>query len=554
MDASNIVNAPLIIPETLNECIKNATDCILFKYDQDNHPSYHELEKEILREESKLITFRNLQWQDKRLKIPDKLCASQIGDVLLKVNYIKRIRMVAVDDSSLLDRLAIYDDDKGIYVSDLVSFEYHIRALDYTITDKGIKEVMSYLYSNAPIVLRTMEPNLTAVNNGIFDTKRKILLPFSPDMYFLTKCATNYDPMAYNVVIHNYDDGTDWDVESWVASLSDDPEIVQLLWEIMSALVRPFVSWDKSAWFYSETGCNGKGTLCSLMRNLCGDGVCDSISIADFSDRFALGNLINKLCIINDENDVGTFVDKTGKLKALVTHDVVTIENKYQKSVNMQFFGLIIQCLNEYPRFKDKTESFYRRQLFIPFTKCFTGKERKYIKDDYLKRPEVLEYVLYKVLNMDFNKLSEPAACRNILDDYKEYNDTIRQFLNEMLDELVWDFVPFSFLYDLYKAWSAKNNPTGLVVSKITFVHDLMTKLDSYPCWYCDDSKKVYRPGHRMDKTEMLIAEYDLRDWQDPTYVGNDITKICSPKLKQHYAGIFRNVMGAGKNHLNEDC
>ena len=541
METAKIINSLLVIPETLNECIKKATDFVLFQYDQDNHPSYSELEKEILREESALIVLRNAQYQDKHIKIPNRLCASQIGDILLTITYIKRIRMVVVEDSSLFDKLGIYDEDKGIYVTDIVSFEHHIRAIDYTITDKGIKEVMSYLYTNAPVVLRTMKPNLTAVNNGVFDTERKILLPFSPDMYFLTKCATNYDPYAYNVVIHNNDDGTDWDVESWVASLSDDPEVVQLLWEIMSALVRPFVSWDKSAWFYSETGCNGKGTLCSLMRNLCGDGACDSITIAQFSDRFALGSLINKLCIINDENDVGTFVDKTGKLKALITHDVVTVENKYEKSVNFSFYGFIIQCLNEFPRFKDKTESFYRRQLFIPFTKCFTGKERKYIKDDYLKRPEVLEYVLYKVLNMDFNKLSEPAACRNILDDYKEYNDTIRQFLNEMLDELVWDFVPFSFLYDLYKAWSAKNNPTGLVMGKNTFVHDLMTKLDYYPDWYCDNPKKAQRPGHLMDKKEFLIAEYNLRDWQDPTYVGYDINKICSPNLKQHYTGIFRS-------------
>ena len=36
--------------------------------------------------------------------------------------------------------------------------------------------------------------------------------------------------------------------------------------------IRPNVSWNKSAWLYSTLGNNGKGTLCALLRNLCGPG------------------------------------------------------------------------------------------------------------------------------------------------------------------------------------------------------------------------------------------------------------------------------------------
>ena len=74
--------------------------------------------------------------------------------------------------------------------------------------------------------------------------------------------------------------------------------------------------------------------------------------------------------------------------------------------------------LNEMPRVKDKSDSFYRRQLFIPFTKCFTGAERKYIKDDYLKRKEVVEYVMYKVLNMNYYEFDVPEACKTALEEY----------------------------------------------------------------------------------------------------------------------------------------
>ena len=165
------------------------------------------------------------------------------------------------------------------------------------------------------------------------------------------------------------------------------------------------------------------------------------------------------MAIIVDENNVGAYLDKAGNFKAVVTNDVVQINRKNRPAIPYQFFGLMVQCFNELPRIKDKSGSLYRRCLFIPFDKSFTGKERKYIKEDYLKRPDVLEYVMYKVLNTDYYAFSEPAACRLALEDYKVYNDPVRQWWDEVSGELVWDLLPWDFLYELYKQWCKDNNP-----------------------------------------------------------------------------------------------
>ena len=77
-----------------------------------------------------------------------------------------------------------------------------------------------------------------------------------------------------------------------MADLNDNPEIVTLLWENRSAIIRPNVAWDKTAWFLSEVGNNGKGTLLTLMRNLCGERAWTSISVADFGKDFHLEPLI----------------------------------------------------------------------------------------------------------------------------------------------------------------------------------------------------------------------------------------------------------------------
>ena len=142
-------------------------------------------------------------------------------------------------------------------------------------------------------------------------------------------------------------------------SLSDDDEIVQTLWEVLGCIIRPNVPWNKSVWFYSETGNNGKGTLCELMRQLCGEGTYAAIPLVDMGKDFMLEPLTRATAIIVDENDVGTFIDKAANLKAIITGDTVQINRKFKTPIPYQFHGFMVQCLNEMPRIKDKSDSFF---------------------------------------------------------------------------------------------------------------------------------------------------------------------------------------------------
>ena len=450
----------------------------------------------------------------KRWKFMDKLVPAQIALIILRLYHVANIAYAGLDAESQYDVLSIYQsegEDEGIYISDEQAFARIAQQYCFTISIKELKEVIAMIRREAPRKERCKDRNLIAVNNGIFDYETKTLMPFDPEFVFTAKSKVNYNDQAYNVVIHNPDDNTDWDVESWMADLSDDPEIVNVLWQILGAIIRPNVPWNISAWFYSNTGNNGKGTLCELMRQLCGKGSYASISLSNFSKDFMLEPLIRATAIIVDENDVGTYIDKAANLKAVVTNDVIQINRKFMMPIAYQFMGFMVQCLNELPKVKDKSDSFYRRQLFIPFTKCFTGKERKYIKDDYLKRPEVLEYVMYKVLNMDYYELDMPQACKDALDEYKEFNDPIRQFFNEVVLEASWDFLPLKLLYDLYKIWFKKNNPSGTMLSSNPFKQSLISIVKQSDEWKCPKNKM--RAGKYMSVPEPLLYEYGLTDW-----------------------------------------
>lgn len=537
-------NQPADKSRTRNQIIDETTDNYIANMDSDNPPSPEEISIELVKQIQTAFTCENAnKVSGAKFHAPDELSFDQIAQFMAILYPIVRISCAGASADTTYDLLALYMDngsEKGTYITSEEEFYKIARRFNRRLVSQQFKEALNVIRTLVPRKLRCMDKDLIAVNNGIFNYETKELLPFTPDIVFMTKSHVDYNPVAANTTIHNPDDNTDWDVESWMHDLTDDTEIEELLWQVLGAIIRPHVRWNKSAWLYSESGNNGKGTLCELMRSMCGETAFAAIPISNFGKDFALEPLTRATAIIVDENDVGTFIDKAANLKAVITNDVISIDRKFKTPISYQFYGFMVQCLNEFPRIRDKSDSFYRRQLFIPFEKTFTGHERKYIKDDYLHRKEVLEYVMYKVLNMNYYALLEPQACKDILDEYKEFNDPARQFFEELQDCFVWDLLPFSFLYELYKSWFRKNSPSGSLQGKNKFITEIVNITKNSDIWYCIDKGKTLRSVGKITEPEPLIAQYELEDWKNPDYTGGDMNRICMPKVNEYYRGLLR--------------
>lgn len=539
----NKVSNPSLM--SYDEMVRTVTDNYLANIGPDNPPDLDTVQAELIIQTRGLINYHNTQCAKGQVyQLPKELSAWQIAAVLLKTEYIVNVDMVGDRSAAEFCLLAKYQregDDKGTYSYDEVVFKRPIRRLKPSITQAELKNVLDILSSEAPVVNVNTNKDLIPVKNGVFDFETKTRLPFSPDFVFLSKIKVDYNPFAQNVILHNDDDGTDWDVESWFQSLSDTPEVVELLWEVVSANVRPNVRWNKSLWFKASSGNNGKGTFCELLRNL-SPGKAASISLRQFTESFGLTDLIGASACIVDEVRVNDFIDDVESFKSAVTGDVISINRKYKNAVRYRFNGIIVFCVNSAPKVHDKTGSLYRRLLVVPFDHCFTGMERQYIKDEYMSNIDVLEYVLYRALNMNFYKFSEPEACKKELSLYQEYNDTVLQFMNEVLPELVWDLAPFPYLYQMFQSWFKKNNPSGCIQGKNTFVTELLENLHKFPEWYCPGRDVPIRPGFRMYKHEPLVNEYGLcSDWSG-LY---DVPAMKpSRKLKTVYRGILRIGFG----------
>ena len=313
------------------------------------------------------------------------------------------------------------------------------------------------------------------------------------------------------------------------------------------------MAWDVAIWFYSETGNNGKGTLCELIRALVGEGNCASIPIDQFSKDFMLEPLLHASAVVVDENDVGGYIDKAGNFKAAVTGDTININRKFKTPIAYKFHGVVIQCVNEMPKIKDKSDSFFRRQRIVGFEHCFTGHENKAIKHVYMHDKAVLEFVLKTTLEMDYYELDNPQVCQDLQADYREYNDPVEQFTHEMFPQFQWDLIPDEFLFDIFNKWYARNVPSGSPVSRSTLVKQVTALLEKEGDeWvHCGRTKvngkevdNRCRTDNRMAYAEPLILDYDLDQWKSKKYGRSvDPEKICVPDWKTKYSGFKRTTI-----------
>ena len=201
----------------------------------------------------------------------------------------------------------------------------------------------------------------------------------------------------------------------------------------------------------------------------------------------------------------------------------------------------MVQCVNDVPRVRDKTSSFYRRLLTIPMDKKFEGVERKYIKQDYMYRKDVLEYVLEKVLMGNFYELSIPSCSYDLKNEIREINDPVRQFIEDLFFDFSWDLLPNAFLYDCYKSWFKENvGESGKYLSSRSFVRDLRNIIENdYTGWVYSENR-ISGVG-RMDTPEPLIVKYNLKDWMNENYKGSDKEILATPSLDtKGYRGFLK--------------
>ena len=257
-------------------------------------------------------------------------------------------------------------------------------------------------------------PTIVALKNGLFDLSAKKLREFSPKFIFRSKTSVAFNKNATTCPVI---DG--WSVDEWIRGLANnDPEVEHLLWQVIAALFRPHHAFGKAILLYSD-GPNGKSTFLELLRQLVGVEQTATLSFSDFEGRHLPENLNRIFAVLSDDTNPDDFsrLPKAEKFKKWVAHKEIQANIKYGTVQEIQGRGLCVFCTNELPLTHKRSQLFDDHFIVIPFLSPYieTG-DRRLVKEDYIKRPEVLEYVAHKALMMPlFNEFIEPTACKRII-------------------------------------------------------------------------------------------------------------------------------------------
>lgn len=364
---------------------------------------------------------------DRCYKEPEKLTPIEAGSLMLLLFDFAMVKTVqsTTDSSRLLGVYEAHGERKGLYIMEKEYIRTIIQCLNPSFLNKDVDNTYGFIkrFVSRHEVYLTREEHLIPVGNGIYDKNKQELLPYSPEYVFLNKIPVAYRPEATNPVITGH--GYEWDVERWLDDLLGVEEKL-LIWQVIADTVQMNKNRKKSIWFYANKGNNGKEILGQLIKNLHGVGNYSSLNVAAFADRFAKANLLAVNCNIADENNVDEYIDKVDDYKASIKGDDITIDRRFQRPLTIKFHGTDIQMMNDLPKIKDKTDSFTRLLLIVPFLKCFTNNgDKSEIKEDYVGREDVLEYVLKTALELEFEEFIIPASSEELLSKLKEDDNSV---------------------------------------------------------------------------------------------------------------------------------
>ncbi|PGS81652.1 DNA primase [Bacillus cereus] len=346
------------------------------------------------------------------------------------------------------ERLAVYNMDKGIYETRADFFHNVIFWLEPTFSETKSNQVIFHLKNMAKEVQATANKHLVPVKNGIFNKKTKRLENFSDRYVFTSTIETEYHEDIKEPDIKG------WKVDEWLLDLmSGDESLVKLLWQVISASLNGNYSYRKSIWFVGD-GNDGKGTLQQLISNVVGLQNVASLKINQFSERFTLSTIEGKTVIIGDDVQAGLYIDDSSNFNSVVTGEPIFAEEKGKQPYTTVYKKTVIQSTNGLPKVRNKTNGTYRRFLIIPFKKTFSADDDNWsIKDEYIFREDVLQYVLKKAIELNFERFDEPQATKVMMDEFKEKNNSIIEFVNEWFPQFKSTVLPVRFLWWLYQEW-----------------------------------------------------------------------------------------------------
>lgn len=415
-------------------------------------------------------------------------------------------------------QVSFYDLDNGTYKASQRVLKKLATCVERTLTRRQQEDTLNYLFLDSKRLTETRDKYLIPVKNGVYNQHTHELEPFNPSYIFRHKIMTAYNPQATEPSF----DG--WTLSDWFKQLADgDLDKESLLWQTLSAVVNPNLTTDVAIFLVDNgQGRTGKSTFERLLENLVGSGNYGALKLKDFENDFKLASATGKALLIGDDNNPNDYNRTSENFKSVATGENVLLNPKGTKPFNYRFNNFIIQSMNGIPRFSDTSDALFRRFRIIVFNHQYKATAaNKRIKDEYIKDPRLLEFLLNKALSMTPDVLQDTAESKRIIKDIKADNDSVAYFIENYLPKLKSTRIPVTFMFKLFlAAMDDENNPQTM--KQATFTRRARAILEQQGWQYSRNNLAplTYWSSHdltildNLDKKYKYMTEVDVNKYQ----------------------------------------
>lgn len=287
--------------------------------------------------------------------VKKKFIPKRMGDDVLRILKIKTVR----------GSEEVFAYENGVYKNkgDSCIKELSNAWLDYAVRTNMVTEVVSYIKRTTYVEAEEQNKNLVNIKNGLFDVEKSVLLPHSPDYFFISQLPIYYDQTADCPKIKKF--------------LGEilEPDDVKVVQELFGYCLYKDYSIAKSAFFFGEES-TGKSTLLNIFEAFLGSENVSAISLQDLSQRFNQAELFGKLANIHADLPDNT-VAMTDTFKMLTGNDLIKGEKKFKDPFYYHNYAKLLFSTNRLPEVKNAKGDYFRRLLLIEFSNKFEGEKAK---------------------------------------------------------------------------------------------------------------------------------------------------------------------------------
>lgn len=299
------------------------------------------------------------------------------------------------------------------------------------------------------------EPNLINANkdlinlkNGMFDLKTMKLTPHAPSFLSTIQLPVSYHKDAtcvkWALTLDQIFMGKQWKIK--------------ILQEFLGYCLTTDNSHQKALINYGQ-GANGKSLIFNIFNKILGPSNISSVPVSQLDKRHYLAEMFGKLANLSLESEANLEINDAN-FKAIVSGDLITVDEKYGKPYSFKPFCKLIFAMNTLPYVGDKTSAFYRRVLILSYDREFTRVEQnlKLFHELCLELDGIFLWMLQGLKRLeDQGHFTEDAEMSMLLEEYKRDNNPAMSFVSDNLVQESNSMLPKKEVYRKYCDWSKEN-------------------------------------------------------------------------------------------------